>query len=156
MAQVQEPVRILLSDIILHENDSSTAITRDAVDVTPPVANAGVIKCGTLVFRTKSLNRKAPWTVLTATSALKVNGTAGATEVAIFLGNAFSYESETKLEAIKAGEPNAVVLARDAVVASWVLEKVNVGILATIETAYAQLQEAGIIVEKTYGVRPTV
>ena len=36
MAQVQEPVRILLSDIILHENDSSTAITRDAVDVTPP------------------------------------------------------------------------------------------------------------------------
>lgn len=155
MAQVQEPVRILLSDIILHENDSSTAITRDAVDVTPPVGGAAV-KCGTLVFREKGLDRKAPWSILTATTALKANGVAGATEVAIFLGDAFSYESETKLQAIKAGEPNAVILARDAVVASWVLEKVNVGILATIETAYAQLQEAGIIVEKTYGVRPTV
>lgn len=150
MAQVQEPVRILLSDIILHENDSSTAITRDAVDVTPP-AGGEALKCGTLVFRTKSLDRKTPFAQLTAAADLTV----GATEVAIFLGNAFSYESETKLEAIKAGEPNAVVLARDAIVASWVLEEVNADV-DDLEGAFAQLQEAGIIVETSYGVRPTV
>lgn len=156
MALTPNKVRIKLSDVILHENDSSTAVTRDKANVTPPVANGGVIKCGTLLFRVKGLDRDAPWAVLTATTSLVAAGAVGNTEVAVFLGDAFSYESETTLQAISAGQPNAVILARDAVVAAWVIEKVNVGIIATIEKAYAQLQEAGILVEKTYGVAPSV
>lgn len=155
MALTPNKVHIKLSDVILHENDSSTAVTRDKANVTPPTP-AAPVKCGTLVFRVKSLDRTAAWTILTDTNDLVANAATGNTEVAVFLGDAFSYESETTLQAIEAGQPNAVVLARDAVVASWVLEKVNVGIIATIEKAYAQLQEAGILVEKTYGVAPSV
>lgn len=149
--------RILMSDLILQEQDSSTGFTRDPAHITPPAANGGVIKIGTLVFRAKGLDRSAPWTVLSEAADLSTGAAADttATEVAIFLGDAFSYESETTLEAVEAGKPNAVVLAREAVVASWVIEQVNAGV-DDLEGAYAQLQDAGVIVEKSYGVRPTV
>lgn len=52
MALTPNKVRIKLSDVILHENDSSTAVTRDKANVTPPVS--GKYKCGTLVCRAKA------------------------------------------------------------------------------------------------------
>lgn len=150
MAQQTIKNRILLSDVILHEYDSSTGYTRDKANVTPD----GVMKCGLLVARDKGLDLGATWTKATAGDLVDTK------ELAVFLGDAFQYETEVELLAVKEGEPNAVVLARgNAILASWVLEVVNKEAGLTdedLKKAYALLAQKGILVEKTYGKRPTV
>lgn len=144
--------RIRLSDLILQEYDSGTAYTRDAASVTPPVS--GKYKCGTLVFRAKGLDPAAPYALATDADLVATN------EFAILIGDQFQYESEIELLPVEAGKPNAVVLARgNAILASWVIEEVgkqNGLVEADFPKAYALLANQGIIVEKTYGVRPTI
>lgn len=142
--------RIRLSDLILREYDSGTAYTRDTahVDIT------GKIKCGTIVFRPKGLDLNATYELATDADLVDTN------ELAILIGTQFEYESEMELLPVEAGKPNAVVLARgNAILASWVLEEVgdqNGLVAADLEKAYVILAAQGIIVEKTYGTRPTV
>lgn len=144
--------RIRLSDLILQEYDSGTAYTRDAASVTPPAT--GKYKCGTLVFRAKGLDPAAPYALATDADLVAEN------EFAILIGDHFQYESEIELLPVEAGKPNAVVLARgNAILASWVLEEVgkqNGLVEADFPKAYALLANQGIIVEKTYGIRPTI
>lgn len=142
--------RIRLSDLILREYDSGTAYTRDAAHVDI----ADKVKCGTIVFRAKGLDLNATYELATAADLVATN------ELAILIGTQFEYESEMELLPVEAGKPNAVVLARgNAILASWVLEEVgdqNGLVAADLEKAYAILATQGIIVEKTYGARPTV
>ena len=81
-------------------------------------------------------------------------------EFAILIGDHFQYESEIELLAVADGKPNAVVLARgNAIVASWVIEEVgkeNGLVAADFPKVFALLANQGIIVEKTYGIRPTI
>lgn len=144
--------RIRLSDLILQEYDSGTAYTRDAASVTPPAE--GKYKCGTLVFRAKGLDPEAPYALATDADLVETN------EFAILIGDHFQYEVEIELLPVEAGKPNAVVLARgNAILASWVIEEVgkqNGLVEADFPKAYALLANQGIIVEKTYGVRPTI
>ena len=144
--------RIRLSDLILQEYDSGTAYTRDAANVTPPVT--GNYKCGTLVFRAKGLDPTATYALAESTDLVATN------EFAILIGDHFQYESEIELLAVAAGKPNAVVLARgNAIVASWVIEEVgkeNGLVAADFPKVVQLLANQGIIVEKTYGIRPTI
>lgn len=147
MAQETLNNRILLSDLILQEYEAGKAFTRDAANVTP----AEGLKIGTLVARDKGLDLEAEWTKAEAADFVETK------ELAILIGDAFSYESDITLLPIVKGQPNAVVLARDAVVAEWVVEgvgKLNGLTEEDLAKAYAMLAEKQILVGKSYGKAP--
>lgn len=88
------------SDLVVHELDPSVGYSRRDLNVTPP---AQPVLLGTVVYRAKSADLTAPWTVLASATPLVLTN-----EFAVVYGDHFSFNPSFTPRAIAAGRYNAV------------------------------------------------
>jgi len=135
-----------LSDLIVHESTfgQSVGYSRDSINITPPAASAPVL-LGTVVFRAKSLDRTAPWTVLaSAASIVDTN------EFAVVLGDNYNFKRSFIPNAIVSGEYNAVAMRRACILKEYFIKQVHSNLNTTqFELLKGALLAAGILVETT-------
>ena len=86
MALVQRPYQ-LLSDLVVHEVDPSVGYARKVVNVS--VAADTTLKPGAVLFRAKGTDPDAPYSVLTANTALVTTN-----EFAVLIGTFYGYKLE--------------------------------------------------------------
>lgn len=102
MPFVTMPYSQQLSDLVVHELDPSVGYSRKCVNVTPPAASAPV-QIGTVAFRAKSTDVRAPYAVLTAATAISEDN-----EFVVLYGDEYSFNPSFVPRAIAAGQYNAV------------------------------------------------
>lgn len=90
------------SDLVVHEIDPSVGYSRRDLNVTPPAGSAAV-PIGTVVYRAKSTDLTAAWTVLAGAAALVATN-----EFAVVYGDHYSFNPSFVPRAISAGQYNAV------------------------------------------------
>lgn len=88
------------SDLVVHELDPSVGYSRRDLNVTPP---AVAVRLGTVVYRAKSADLTAPWTVLASATPLVLTN-----EFAVVYGDHFSFNPSFVPRAIAANMYNAV------------------------------------------------
>ena len=88
------------SDLVVHELDPSVGYSRRDLNVTPITP---AIRMGTVVYRAKSADLTAPWTVLASATPLVLTN-----EFAVVYGDHFSFNPSFVPRAIAAGRYNAV------------------------------------------------
>ena len=88
------------SDLVVHELDPSVGYSRRDLNITPIVP---AIRLGTVVYRAKSADLTAPWTVLASATPLVLTN-----EFAVVYGDHFSFNPSFVARAIAAGRFNAV------------------------------------------------
>ncbi|QGH72554.1 MAG: hypothetical protein [Myoviridae sp. ctThM1] len=88
------------SDLVVHELDPSVGYSRRDLNITPP---AQPVLLGTVVYRAKSADLTAPWTVLASATPLVLTN-----EFAVVYGDHFSFNPSFTPRAIAAGRYNAV------------------------------------------------
>lgn len=88
------------SDLVVHEQDPSVGYSRRDLNVTPTTTP---IHLGTVVYRAKSADLTAPYTVLADADALVLTN-----EFAVVYGDHFSFNPSFVARAIAAGRYNAV------------------------------------------------
>lgn len=88
------------SDLVVHELDPSVGYSRRDLNITPIVP---AIRMGTVVYRAKSADLTAPWTVLASATPLVLTN-----EFAVVYGDHFSFNPSFVARAIAAGRYNAV------------------------------------------------
>ena len=100
MPFVPETYAQRLSDLVVHELDPSVGYSRRDLNVTPITP---AIRLGTVVYRAKSADLTAPWTVLASAAPLVLTN-----EFAVVYGDHFSFNPSFVPRAIAAGRYNAV------------------------------------------------
>lgn len=100
------PINQRLSDLVFHEVDPGSGYARECINVTPPAASAPVL-LGTVVFRVKSLDSRAPYAVLSAASQL-----VSTNEFAVVFGDGYGFNPSFVPFAVAAGSFNAVSFKR--------------------------------------------
>lgn len=88
------------SDLVVHELDPSVGYSRRDLNVTPPTV---AVRLGTVVYRAKSADLTAPWTVLASATPLVLTN-----EFAVVYGDHFSFNPSFIPRAIAANRYNAV------------------------------------------------
>lgn len=88
------------SDLVVHELDPSVGYSRRDLNITP---GSVPVKLGTVVYRAKSADLTAPWTVLGGSAPLVLTN-----EFAVVYGDHFSFNPSFVPRAIAAGRYNAV------------------------------------------------
>lgn len=88
------------SDLVVHEMDPSVGYSRRDLNITPPTVP---VRLGTVVYRAKSVDLTAPWTVLASATPLVLTN-----EFAVVYGDHFSFNPSFIPRAIAAGRYNAV------------------------------------------------
>lgn len=88
------------SDLVVHELDPSVGYSRRDLNVTPITP---AIRMGTVVYRAKSADLTAAWTVLASATPLVLTN-----EFAVVFGDHFSFNPSFVPRAIAAGRYNAV------------------------------------------------
>lgn len=88
------------SDLVVHELDPSVGYSRRDLNITPPTQP---VLLGTVVYRAKSADLTAPWTVLASATPLVLTN-----EFAVVYGDHFSFNPSFTPRAIAAGRYNAV------------------------------------------------
>ena len=88
------------SDLVVHELDPSVGYSRRDLNVTPITP---AIRMGTVVYRTKSADLTAAWTVLASEAPLVLTN-----EFAVVYGDHFSFNPSFVPRAIASGKYNAV------------------------------------------------
>lgn len=141
--------RSLFSDLVVNEYEPSIGYCRESINVTPPAASAPV-KLGTVVYRAKSLDPAAAWTVLDADTALVATN-----EFAVVFGDEYGYKESFIPNAIQTGEFNAVAVRRGPVVLKeYYLKAITQATPASLSDAeFVTLKELlklqGIVCERT-------
>lgn len=100
MPFVAETYQARFSDLVVHELDPSVGYSRRDLNITPP---AQPVLLGTVVYRAKSADLTAPWTVLASATPLVLTN-----EFAVVYGDHFSFNPSFTPRAIAAGRYNAV------------------------------------------------
>lgn len=88
------------SDLVVHELDPSVGYSRRDLNITPITP---AVRMGTVVYRAKSADLTAPWTVLASATPLVLTN-----EFAVVYGDHFSFNPSFVPRAIAAGRYNAV------------------------------------------------
>ena len=88
------------SDLVVHELDPSVGYSRRDLNITPP---GRPVLLGTVVYRAKSADLTAAWTVLDSATPLVLTN-----EFAVVFGDHFSYNPSFTPRTIAAGRYNAV------------------------------------------------
>lgn len=138
-----------LSDLIVNEYEPSVGFCRESINVTPPAASAPVT-IGTVVYRVKSLDPAAAWTVLDADTAL-----VSTNEFAVVFGDEYGHKESYIPNAIVANEFNSVAVRRGPVVLKeYYLKAITQAAPASLSDAeFGTLKELlklqGIVVERT-------
>lgn len=88
------------SDLVVHEHDPSVGYSRRDLNVTP---GSAPVQLGTVVYRAKTADLTAPWTVLGGAAPLVLTN-----EFAVVYGDHFSFNPSFTPRAIAAGRYNAV------------------------------------------------
>lgn len=89
-----------MSDLVVHELDPSVGYSRRDLNITPITP---AIRIGTVVYRAKSADLTAAWTVLASATPLVLTN-----EFAVVYGDHFSFNPSFVPRAIAAGRYNAV------------------------------------------------
>lgn len=89
-----------LSDLVVHEHDPAVGYSRRDLNITPITP---AIRMGTVVFRAKSTDLTAAWTVLNSAAALVLTN-----EFAVVYGDHYSFNPSFVPRAIAANQYNAV------------------------------------------------
>lgn len=146
MPFVQRAYDARLSDLLLHERDGgqSVGFSRDVINVTPPAASAPILM-GTVVFRTKTIDKAAPWTVLTAaTSIVDTN------EFAVVFGDRYAFQRSFVPFAIVANEFNSLAFTRSVQLKDYFIKQVHSNLTsAQFELLRGALSKNGILVQET-------
>lgn len=141
------------SDLVVHELDPSVGYSRRDLNITPP---AQPVLLGTVVYRAKSADLTAPWTVLASATPLVLTN-----EFAVVYGDHFSFNPSFTPRAIAAGRYNAVgfvgtsgaLQLKEYYIKQVAQSAVNVGGAALtdaqVETLKGLLEQQGIQVLKT-------
>lgn len=95
-----------LSDLVFHEIDPASGYARECINVTPPAGNAPVLM-GTVVFRAKSLDSRAAYAVLSASSQLVATN-----EFAVVFGDGYGFNPSFVPFAVQTTTFNAVSFKR--------------------------------------------
>lgn len=138
-----------LSDLIVNEYEPSVGFCRESINVTPPAAS-GAVTVGTVVYRVKSLDPAAAWTVLDADTAL-----AATNEFAVVFGDEYGHKESFIPNAIQTGEFNAVAVRRGPVVLKeYYLKAITMAAPASLSAAeFGTLKELlklqNIVCERT-------
>lgn len=138
-----------LSDLIVNEYEPSIGFCRESINVTPPAAGAAV-KVGTVVYRAKSLDPAAAYTVLDGAAALVATN-----EFAVVIGDEYGVKESFVPGAIQAGERNAVALKRGpAILKDYYIKSIAKAAPASLTdanvvTLVELLKGQSLIVEKT-------
>lgn len=142
--------RSLFSDLVVNEYEPSIGYCRESINVTPPAASAPV-KLGTVVYRAKSLNPAAAYTVLDGAGAL-----VSTNEFAVIIGDEYSFKPEYVPNAIQANEFNSVAYKRGPVILKEYYIKAIAQDAAGANLSAAEfitlkevLKAQGIVVERT-------
>lgn len=140
------PFETRLSDILFHENDPSTGVAREDVNITP---QEEAIPAGTVVFRALSdLTSAGEYTVLTTAgkAALVADN-----EFGVVIGDQFGFRSSFVPKAVVAKQFNAVVLKRGNIQLKDTLIKASLPELpeADFDTLKELLKRQGVILEVT-------
>jgi hypothetical protein len=88
------------SDLVVHEMDPSVGYSRRDLNITPITP---AIRMGTVVYRAKSADLTAAWTVLASEAPLVLTN-----EFAVVYGDHFSFNPSFVPRAIASGKYNAV------------------------------------------------
>lgn len=141
------------SDLVVHELDPSVGYSRRDLNVTPP---ASPVLLGTVVYRAKSADLTAAWTVLGGSAPLVLTN-----EFAVVYGDHFSFNPSFTPRAIAANRFNAVgfvgtsgaLQLKEYYIKQVAQSAVNVGGAALtdaqVETLKGLLEQQGIQVLKT-------
>ncbi len=141
------------SDLVVHELDPSVGYSRRDLNITPP---AQPVLLGTVVYRAKSADLTAPWTVLASATPLVLTN-----EFAVVYGDHFSFNPSFTPRAIAAGRYNAVgfvgtsgaLQLKEYYIKQVAQSAVNAGGAALtdaqVETLKGLLEQQGIQVLKT-------
>lgn len=141
------------SDLVVHELDPSVGYSRRDLNITPP---AQPVLLGTVVYRAKSADLTAPWTVLASATPLVLTN-----EFAVVYGDHFSFNPSFTPRAIAAGRYNAVgfvgtsgaLQLKEYYIKQVAQSATNVGGAALndaqVETLKGLLEQQGIQVLKT-------
>ncbi|MNQ73481.1 hypothetical protein D3C85_882120 [compost metagenome] len=138
-----------LSDLIVNEYEPSVGFCRESINVTPPAASAPVT-LGTVVYRVKSLDPAAAWTVLDADTALVATN-----EFAVVFGDEYGFKESYIPNTITANEFNSVAIRRGPVVLKeYYLKAITMAAPASLSAAeFITLKELlklqGIVCERT-------
>lgn len=135
-----------LSDLLLHERDGGQAVgfSRDSINVTPPAASAPVLM-GTVVFRTKTIDNSAAWTVLAAAGSI-----VDTNEFAVVFGDHYAFRRTFVPNAIVAGEFNALAFTRSVQLKDYFIKQVHSNLTSTQwELLRGALRKQGILVQET-------
>jgi hypothetical protein len=142
-----------VSDLVVHEMDPSVGYSRRDLNITPP---AQPVLLGTVVYRAKSADLTAPWTVLASATPLVLTN-----EFAVVYGDHFSFNPSFTPRAIATGRYNAVgfvgtsgaLQLKEYYIKQVAQSAVNVGGAALtdaqVETLKGLLEQQGIQVLKT-------
>lgn len=141
------------SDLVVHEVDPSVGYSRRDLNVTPA---AQPVRLGTVVYRAKTADLTAPWTVLGGAAPLVLTN-----EFAVVYGDHFSFNPLFTPRAIAAGRYNAVgfvgtsgaLQLKEYYIKQVAQSAVNAGGAnlndAQVETLKGLLEQQGIQVLKT-------
>lgn len=141
------------SDLVVHEMDPSVGYSRRDLNITPP---ATPVLLGTVVYRAKTADLTAAWTVLASATPLVLTN-----EFAVVYGNEFSFNPSFTPRAIAAGRYNAVgfvgtsggLQLKEYLIKQVAKSATNVGGAALndaqVETLKGLLEQQGIQVLKT-------
>lgn len=141
------------SDLVVHEMDPSVGYSRRDLNITPP---AQPVLLGTVVYRAKSADLTAPWTVLASATPLVLTN-----EFAVVYGDHFSFNPSFTPRAIATGQYNAVgfvgtsggLQLKEYYIKQVAKSATNVGGAALtdaqVETLKGLLEQQGIQVLKT-------
>lgn len=100
MPFVAETYQARFSDLVVHELDPSVGYSRRDLNVTP---GSVPVKLGTVVYRAKSADLTAAWTILASATPLVATN-----EFAVVYGDHFSFNPSFTPRAIAANQYNAV------------------------------------------------
>lgn len=149
MAFTSVAYKARLSDLIVNEYEPSVGFCRESINVTPPAASAPVT-LGTVVYRVKSLDPAAAWTVLDADTALVATN-----EFAVVFGDEYGFTESYIPNTITANEFNSVAVRRGPVVLKeYYLKAITMAAPASLSAAeFGTLKELlklqNIVVERT-------
>ena len=141
------------SDLVVHELDPSVGYSRRDLNITPITP---AIRMGTVVYRAKSADLTAAWTVLGGSAPLVLTN-----EFAVVYGDHFSFNPAFVARAIAANQYNAVgfvgtsgaLQLKEYYIKEVAKSAVNVGGAALtdaqVETLKGLLEQQGIQVLKT-------
>jgi len=153
MPFVAETFTQRFSDLVVHELDPSVGYSRRDLNITPP---AVAVKLGTVVYRAKSSDLTAAWTVLASAIPLVLTN-----EFAVVYGDHFSFNPSFVPRAIAANQYNAVgfvgtsgaLQLKEYYIKQVAKSATNVGGAALtdaqVETLKGLLEQQGIQVLKT-------